>query len=89
MRPRSDLGDRNSKFSVTVFDVREIEEWIDGGQTALCPHCGIDSVLPVIDGHPDVAFLWAPLVLNAAPALNGRRVQYMIHSEKTTPVGEV
>jgi hypothetical protein len=40
-------------------DVEEIEEWIDGGQTALCPHCGIYSVLPVIDGQPDVVFLWA------------------------------
>ena len=24
-----------------------IEEWIDGGETALCPFCGIDSVLSV------------------------------------------
>ena len=23
-----------------------IEEWIDGGQTALCPTCGIDAVIP-------------------------------------------
>jgi hypothetical protein len=46
-------------YCVTVFDVQEIDEWIDGGQTALCPHCGIDSVLPVIDGQPDVVFLWA------------------------------
>jgi hypothetical protein len=44
---------------VIVFDVEEIEEWIDGGQTALCPHRGIDSVLPAIDGEPDVAFLWS------------------------------
>lgn len=22
-----------------------IKEWIDGGETALCPHCGIDSVI--------------------------------------------
>lgn len=24
----------------------DISEWIDGGETALCPHCGIDAVLP-------------------------------------------
>jgi hypothetical protein len=43
---------------VTVYDVQEIDEWIDGGQTALRRHCGIDSVLSVIDGKPDVVFLW-------------------------------
>jgi hypothetical protein len=46
-------------YCVPVFDVEEIEEWIDGGQMALCPHCGIDNVLPVIDGQPDVVFLWS------------------------------
>lgn len=35
-----------------IFDPSEIVEWIDEstpeaeGQTALCPHCGIDSVIP-------------------------------------------
>jgi len=24
----------------------DIVEWVDNGTTALCPHCGIDSVLP-------------------------------------------
>ena len=28
------------------FPPSEITEWIDDGTTALCPHCGIDSVLP-------------------------------------------
>ena len=28
------------------FMVEEIKEWIDGAQTALCPHCGVDAVLP-------------------------------------------
>jgi hypothetical protein len=46
-------------YCVPVFDVEEIEEWIDGGQMALCPHCGIDNVLLVIDGQPDVVFLWS------------------------------
>jgi hypothetical protein len=39
-----------------MFDPREVMDWIDGrqvetgssddGATALCPRCGIDSVLP-------------------------------------------
>ena len=24
----------------------KITEWTDAGRTAICPHCGIDSVLP-------------------------------------------
>ena len=28
--------------------------WTDAGETALCPHCGIDAVLP---GRVDSAFL--------------------------------
>ena len=30
----------------TTFSVDEIKRWIDGQQTALCPKCGIDSVIP-------------------------------------------
>jgi len=29
-----------------IYSPTEIYEWCDGGQTALCPKCGIDSVLP-------------------------------------------
>lgn len=28
-----------------TFAPATIKEWIDGGETALCPHCGIDSVI--------------------------------------------
>lgn len=28
------------------FPPSEITEWIDGSETALCPYCGIDAVLP-------------------------------------------
>ena len=27
------------------FPGSEVHEWLDGGQTAVCPRCGIDSVL--------------------------------------------
>ena len=28
------------------FNPKEIKEWTDEGQTALCPYCGVDSVIP-------------------------------------------
>lgn len=28
-----------------IYPGREIKIWIDEGKTALCPHCGIDSVI--------------------------------------------
>ena len=43
-------------YCCAIFDPREIKDWVDGRQvetgslddgiTALCPRCGIDSVLP-------------------------------------------
>ncbi|HEU4415197.1 MAG TPA: cytoplasmic protein [Candidatus Angelobacter sp.] len=27
------------------FSSEEIDEWVDDGETALCPFCGIDSVI--------------------------------------------
>ena len=33
-------------YCLRTFPPAEIREWIDNGETALCPHCGIDSVLP-------------------------------------------
>lgn len=35
-----------------IFDPTEIKEWTDGGQTALCPECGIDSVIGSESGYP-------------------------------------
>ena len=31
-----------------IYHPSEIKEWCDEGKTAICPHCGIDSVLPDI-----------------------------------------
>lgn len=33
-------------YCVTTFKPEHIVEWCDSGETALCPRCGIDSVLP-------------------------------------------
>lgn len=32
-------------YCMRIFKPDEIDEWIDKGDTALCPHCGIDSVI--------------------------------------------
>jgi hypothetical protein len=37
---------------LSVFSPQEIVKWVDGGLTALCPRCVIDSVLPEASGHP-------------------------------------
>ena len=36
-------------FCLTVFTGGTIEEWVDGGTTALCPRCGVDAVLPGVN----------------------------------------
>jgi hypothetical protein len=33
-------------FCLAIFPPSEIEEWCDDDETAICPHCDIDSVLP-------------------------------------------
>ena len=45
----------------TTFDPAEIAEWVDDGTTALCPNCGIDSMIGAASGYPvdDGAFLAA------------------------------
>ena len=31
------------------FNISEISEWTDGHQTAICPKCNVDAVLPICD----------------------------------------
>ena len=33
----------------TFFKPQLIDTWVDNGNTALCPHCNIDSVIPNAD----------------------------------------
>lgn len=35
-----------------IFPVSEIVEWVDDKDTALCPKCGVDSVLGDNQGYP-------------------------------------
>jgi len=38
-------------FCFRSFAPAQIKSWIDGNQTALCPHCGIDAVLGSASPH--------------------------------------
>lgn len=44
-----------------VFPAGEVEEWSDGGQTALCPRCGCDGVVPQASGLPMSPEYWERL----------------------------
>lgn len=40
-------------YCLRIFSPAEIEQWIDSKHdTALCPHCGIDSVIGESAGYP-------------------------------------
>lgn len=32
-------------YCLAIFDPKEIKEWTDDGDTALCPYCQVDAVL--------------------------------------------
>ena len=45
-------------YCKSIYDPKEIKVWIDGKQTALCPRCGIDAVIPENEEYPlTTAFL--------------------------------
>ncbi|MCL2213101.1 MAG: cytoplasmic protein [Oscillospiraceae bacterium] len=39
-------------FCITIFEPKEIEQWLDMEHTAICPHCGIDSIIGKYSGFP-------------------------------------
>ena len=41
-------------YCLRIFFPQEITEWIPdkGGETALCPYCGVDSVMGDSSGYP-------------------------------------
>lgn len=39
-------------YCMAIFPPDRISEWVDDGQTALCPECGIDSVIGSASGIP-------------------------------------
>ena len=44
-------------FCFRTFASADIKKWVDADQTALCPHCGIDSVLGNASVRIDDRFL--------------------------------
>lgn len=45
---KRELDDSNTAgcfYCFNVFNPGEIKQWVDTGTTALCPKCGIDSVI--------------------------------------------
>jgi uncharacterized paraquat-inducible protein A len=42
-------------YCLAVFTPVEIVEWVDEGQTALCPRCPVDSVIGSAAGYPITA----------------------------------
>lgn len=36
----------------TWFSSKEVDSWIPGEETAICPRCGVDAVLPDAAGIP-------------------------------------
>ena len=39
-------------YCLEIYDPGEIEDWVDDGKCALCPRCGIDSVIGAKSGFP-------------------------------------
>ena len=39
-------------YCLSIFPPSEITEWIDDGQTAICPKCPVDSVIGSASGYP-------------------------------------
>ncbi len=39
-------------YCMSVFPPSRITEWIDEGQTAICPECPVDSVIGSASGFP-------------------------------------
>jgi hypothetical protein len=44
----------------------EITDWIDSAQTALCPHCGVDALLPGLMAHETLVAMCEKWFTNAA-----------------------
>jgi hypothetical protein len=40
-------------YCLAIFEPSSLEDWVDeGDSTALCPQCGIDSVIGSASGYP-------------------------------------
>jgi len=39
-------------YCIAIYDPKDISEWVDDDQSALCAKCGIDAVIPQAAGYP-------------------------------------
>ncbi len=39
-------------YCTDIFDYKNILDWVDDEDTALCPTCGVDSVVGAASGYP-------------------------------------
>ncbi|WP_295569937.1 cytoplasmic protein [uncultured Stenotrophomonas sp.] len=63
IRHRGELKDSETCgcfYCLDIFDYKNIEDWIDDGDTALCPSCGIDSVIGLFLGFRLTANFFLP-----------------------------
>ena len=52
-RERIERSDKCGCFQcLGIYAPTEITEWVDDGQTAICPYCGIDSVIDDTQQRP-------------------------------------
>ena len=46
-----------------IFEAAEVIDWIDDGESPLCPHCGMDAVMAGVTEYPDMFAAGADLYL--------------------------
>lgn len=45
----ANLSEVGCYHCLKVFNTQEIKEWTDNSETAICPYCNVDSILPETD----------------------------------------
>jgi hypothetical protein len=54
---RNTLKDQSGcYYCLKTFETKQIKEWTDQGETALCPFCSVDSVVP--ETNPEILKQW-------------------------------
>ena len=51
-------GDCDCYHCLKTFHVEDIKDWTDGGETAICPHCNVDSVIPTCANLQEIHQHW-------------------------------
>lgn len=69
-----DLVEKCSCFyCFKIFNPNKIEEWTDNGQTAICPYCSVDSILPM-QIRLDILEQMAEHFFNGHEKINGKEI---------------